>query len=302
MKKVRAGALVAALAMALVLLGFWAMAEQGSGQAQGSGEAGIVVTGLTGTASSITLPGDMDTGEITLSLDTEPPHPVGSLHQSSGTGTLFWPAVADFPLLHDLGRDPLELVLIGPFFTDAPSDFLIGYDIGFIDDPLVGAVYFSNNNKNQKEIGPILVAACTENPSVDGTFVDIGREAFDTLERDRLRGMMDQAMASLRAFDPSVPDLPAEVLDTFFDMYDSDPNTELIMYFQATDSYQTSQLTGTDQLTVVCPPTGGMAELPAPVAGSSGPNWGVWAGVIAAAAAGALALAAGGWYARRRLS
>jgi hypothetical protein len=55
---------------------------------------------------------------------------------------------------------------------------------------------------------------------------------------------------------------------------------------------------GTESLTIECqaaPPVGGLAELP-DTAGSSGPNYALLAGVIAAAVAG---LTAGAWYARR---
>ena len=270
----------------------------------------IKVTGLTAAASSITLAAGLDTGDITLSLQAGT-HLAGSLDESTGTGTLYWPVVADFPLLHDLGRDPLELVLVGSFFTHPARSFLIAYDIGFIDDPLVGPVYFSNNNKDQKNVVVLCSAACGEEPSVDGTFVDIDKPTFDALERDRLRSMMDDAMVSLRAFDPSVPGLPPEVLDTFFSMYDSDPSTELIMYFAATDTYQTSQLTGTDQLTKTCgPAVGGTTELSVDSSGSparaseggGAASFPFPAIAGTAAAAAAAALAAGGWYTRRRFS
>ena len=61
-----------------------------------------------------------------------------------------------------------------------------------------------------------------------------------------------------------------------------------------------------DQITIDCGPVGGIAELPEiagtplEAAGSSGSNTGLIAGIVAAIAAGSVALGGAAWYARRR--
>ena len=220
----------------------------------------LQVVGLDASATSITLPtlpgpaGSPSTGDISILL-TPGFNVTGTLDQTTGEGLLFWPARINFPLLQSFGKDPIDTVLVGPFFTSEPDNFLIAFDMGFIDDPTIGRAYIANNNKNEKNV-PILLA-CSVGTTVTGSFVDIGQADYDRLEKDRLRGMMDQSLSALRAFDPSVPSIGSDVLDTIKSMYDSDPNTELIMFFPDAPvghQFRTSQLSGTDALQCVPEP------------------------------------------------
>jgi hypothetical protein len=236
---------LAVVGLAVALVAVPALAQRGEGQ------LGIMVSKLNAQATFITVPtlGGVSTGPISISLSGK--QLTGSIDQRAKEGVLYWPVRVNFPLLENIRSNPIDFVLVGPFFIPDETR-LIALDMGFIKHPQLGLAIVVNNNKNFKPTPPLLTGSA--GTCVDGTFKDISQEDYNRYERSRIRDMLSTAYERLRALDPTVPSVSFGVLDTIKSLYDYDPATELVIFFPdapAGNQFRVSNLTGTDTLCLV---------------------------------------------------
>jgi hypothetical protein len=220
----------------------------------------IEVRDLDASVTSVsfpTIPGNPESGEFRISLIPNfAPTPellnAVSFNRDTRSGLMFWPVRVECSLFESQGIDFIDMVLVGTVFAEQSDDegFLIAFDMGYIEHELLGQVVCSNNNKNVKvDLSKFYVL---DDP-VAGSFVDIDQEIYGRLEQAGMHQAISTAYAALRSAYPAAPVLDDLVLNTFEEMYGTDPGTEIILYFPdapAGDRYRTAQLTGTDTLAV----------------------------------------------------
>jgi len=252
MKKVMTGALAAALAMAPVLLGPWALGEQKSVQAQGTVNFDIDPE-ITGNSAS-TLGTVEDCYEVTCP-----------------SANCTWDGSSSFNNASDY---KIDIVVTGD--TQAPTDYYASLNF----DPTKVHIAAPGTNDVIKLPGAFSLSDTlpdSVSPYLAGAqyYVGAGIEGDGTLVRVGL-------------------DIGASGVVTF-----SLEAAPLTAWTSGAGSHPITVDSGRLAINRYCaiPPVGGIAELPA-VSDSHGRNCMALAGLAAAAAA----LAAGGWYARRRFT
>ncbi|TWT41831.1 hypothetical protein RAS1_29540 [Phycisphaerae bacterium RAS1] len=208
---------------------------------------------INATATSVSLPGIGPTGPVSIVPNPAGTGgPVGYLDQAAAAGKLYWPVRLNAPGLAGIGVTDLDATLVGRLFGDAPNNFMVCYDMGYVNDAALGSILFSNNNKI--DIGVVQFLANPPPVQVPGNFVDISDAYYFTHEEPWLRNAMDLALGDLQAYNPALPPIAPSVLDTFKAMYDANPQRELIVYLMDTGQYLGSSLSGTTVLGTIPEP------------------------------------------------